>query len=134
MKNIIVLIIFLASPLLVSSQTLLSDSICCVPCNTLKKALIVKNERDYLKEQIKITRDSSLIFSRIVLNQDSIIKVKNSTISLYKKNENNYLQLIDNKDEEINLYKSDIKKHKRSKIVSYIIGSTCILLSILISL
>ena len=117
-----------------SSQTLLSDSICCVPCNTLKKALIVKNERDYLKEQIKITRDSSLIFSRIVLNQDSIIKVKNSTISLYKKNENNYLQLIDNKDEEINLYKSDIKKHKRSKIVSYIVGSTCILLSILISL
>ena len=120
--------------MLVSSQTLLNDSICCVPCNTLRKALIVKTERDYLKDQIKITRDSVLIFSRITLNQDSIIKVKNTSISLYKKNESNYLQLIDNKDEEINLYKKDIKRHKQSKLVSYIVGGTCILLSILIAL
>ena len=134
MKNIIVLIIFLASPLLVSSQTLLNDSICCVPCNALRKALIVKTERDYLKEQIKITRDSVSIFSRITLNQDSIIKVKNTSISLYKKNEFNYLQLIDNKDEEIGLNKVEIKKQKRAKIVSYIVGGTCVVLSLLLAI
>ena len=81
-------------PLLASSQTLSIDSTCCVPCKTLKKALIVKSERDFLKNQIGVARDSINILSSVVINQDSVIKTQDSSISLYKKNEENYNFII----------------------------------------
>ena len=59
-----------------SSQTLLNDSTCCVPCIALKKALIVKTEKDYLKNQLGVARDSIVVLDKIVYNQDSIIKIK----------------------------------------------------------
>ena len=74
-------------PLLANSQTLSIDSTCYVPCKTLKKALIVKNERDFLKNQIGVARDSISILTSVVVNQDSVIKTQDSSISLYKKNE-----------------------------------------------
>ena len=122
------------SPLLASSQTLSNDEQCCVPCIALKNALLVKTERDFLKTQIEITRDSISVLDKVVLKQDIVIKTQDKTISLYKKNEASYLQLIDNKDEEIGLNKVEIKKQKRAKIVSYIVGGTCIVLSLLLAI
>ena len=84
-----------------SSQTLLNDSTCCVPCIALKKALVVKTERNYLKDQLGITRDSITLLDKIVFNQDSIIKIKDAQIALYVKNEGDYKQLIENKDKEV---------------------------------
>ena len=80
----------------VSSQTLLNDSTCCVPCKSLKKALLVKTERDYLKNQIEITRDSVFILNNITLNQDTIIKTQGRQITLFKQNEISYKKLIVN--------------------------------------
>ena len=55
MKQIlIVLMLCLMQISPASSQTLSNDSLCCVPCKSLKKALLVKTERDFLKEQIEI--------------------------------------------------------------------------------
>ena len=122
------------SPLLANSQTLSNDEQCCVPCIALKNALLVKTERDFLKTQIEITRDSISVLDKVVLKQDIVIKTQDKTISLYKKNEANYLQLIDNKDEEIGLNKVEIKKQKRAKIVSYIVGGTCVVLSLLLAI
>ena len=59
-----------------SSQTLLNDSTCCVPCKSLKKALIVKTERDYLKNQISVTRDSLRTQDTIIASLDTLVKIK----------------------------------------------------------
>jgi hypothetical protein len=99
-------------PLLASSQTLLNDSTCCVPCEALKKALIVKNERDFLKNQIGVTRDSVNILTNIVISQDSVIKTQDSSILLYKKNEENYNFIVDKKDRIIELKDKQIKQQK----------------------
>jgi 5-bromo-4-chloroindolyl phosphate hydrolysis protein len=81
-----------------SSQTLLNDSTCCVPCIALKKALLVKTEKEYFKNQLGVARDSIVILDKIVFNQDSIIKIKDTQIALYIKNESDYKQVIENKD------------------------------------
>jgi len=118
--------------LLMNSQTLSNDSTCCVPCITLKKALLLKNDYTYLKNQIKITRDSVFILNNITLNQDTIIKTQGRQITLFKQNEISYKKLIVNKDEEIILFKKEIKKQKKAKIVSYIVGGSCLILSFIL--
>ena len=120
MKNLIVLILLITLPLLASSQTPSNDSTCCVPCKSLKKALLVKTERDYLKEQIGVARDSIVILSNIVSNQDSVIIKQDTTISLYKKNEVEYTQIVKNKDSEIEIKDKQIKKEKTKSKVAWI--------------
>jgi hypothetical protein len=127
MKNLIVLILLVILPLSASSQTLSNDSLCCVPCKSLKKALLVKTERDYLKEQIGVARDSIVILSRIVSNQDSVIIKQDTTISLYKKNEEEYTQIVKNKDTEIEIKDKQIKKAKnRARIAWVTTGASAI--------
>jgi hypothetical protein len=127
MKNLIALILLITIPLLSNSQTLLNDSTCCVPCKSLKKALLVKTERDYLKEQIGVARDSIVILSRIVSNQDSVIIKQDTTISLYKKNEEEYTQIVKNKDTEIEIKDKQIKKAKnRARIAWVTTGASAI--------
>jgi len=108
-------------PLLASSQTLSIDSTCCVPCKTLKKALIVKSERDFLKNQIGVTRDSISILSSVVVNQDSVIKTQDSSISLYKKNEENYNSIIEKKDGIIEVKDEQIKQQKAKTKIAWIV-------------
>ena len=114
-------------PLLVSSQTLLTEDLVTVPTKTLKNALIVKNERDYLKNQITVVRDSVNILVTITNNQDSIIKNQDISISLYKKidiDRQKQLEYKDNiieyKDNIITDYQKQIKKFKLKFIVSSI--------------
>jgi hypothetical protein len=120
MKNLIALILLITLPLLANSQTPSNDSTCCVPCKSLKKALLVKTERDYLKEQIGVARDSIVILSNIVTNQDSVITKQDTTISLYKKNELGYTQIIKNKDTEIEIKDKQIKKVKTKSKIAWI--------------
>ena len=108
-------------PLLASSQTLSIDSTCCVPCKTLKKALIVKSERDFLKNQIGVARDSISILTSVVVNQDSVIKTQDSSISLYKKNEENYNSIIKKKDGIIELKDEQIKQQKARTRIAWIV-------------
>jgi len=114
-------------PLLVSSQTLLTEDLVTVPTKTLKNALIVKNERDFLKNQITVVRDSINILVTITNNQDSIIKNQDTSISLYKKidtDRQKQLEYKDNiitdKDNIITDYQNQIKKFKLKFIVSSI--------------
>ncbi len=114
-------------PLLVSSQTLLTEDLVTVPTKTLKNALIVKNERDFLKNQITVVRDSVNILVTITNNQDSIIKNQDTSISLYKKidtDRQKQLEYKDNiitdKDNIITDYQNQIKKFKLKFIVSSI--------------
>jgi hypothetical protein len=117
-----------------SSQVLLNDSTCCVPCITLKKALVVKTEKDYLKNQLGVVRDSVVILDKIIFNQDSIIKIKDAQIALYIKNESDYKQLIENKDKEVTLYKKEYKTALKQRNLGYISGFLGIISGLLIAL
>ena len=111
-----------------NSQTLSTDSTCCVPCKALKKALVVKNERDYLTNQIGVARDSISILSTIVDNQDSVILTQDSSISLYRKNESNYTSIIGKKDGILELKDKQIKQQKsKLKLAWGVTGLTAIL-------
>jgi hypothetical protein len=107
-------------PLLVSSQTLSTEDLVTVPAKTLKNALIVKNERDYLKNQITVVRDSVNILVTITNNQDSIIKNQDTSISLYKKIDTDRQKQLEYKDNIITDYQKQIKKFKLKFIVSSI--------------
>ena len=106
---------------LANSQTLSIDTNCSVPCNTLRNALFVKSERDYLKNQIGVVRDSVSLLNVITKNQDSLIVNKNQQIDLYKKNESSFQQVIEGKDKQISLYNDVVKEAEKQKNIAYVL-------------
>lgn len=62
-----------------NSQQLSSDSTVIVPVKSLRKALLVKAERDDLKNQLIVARDSITVMDSIIIQQDEIIMVLDST-------------------------------------------------------
>ena len=62
-----------------SSQQRLTDSTVIVPIKSLKNALLVKVERDNLKKELVITRDSIKAMDTIIFRKDIIISVLDST-------------------------------------------------------
>jgi hypothetical protein len=133
MKNLIALILLITIPLLANSQTLSNDSTCCVPCKSLKKALLVKTERDFLLTQLDISRDSTLLLTQIVTNQDSVIIKQDNIIHLYQKNEVSFKQIIQNKDSEIEIKDKQLQKQKtKTKIAWGVAGLNAIALILIL--
>jgi hypothetical protein len=115
------LITLLTLSSLANSQTLSIDTNCSVPCNTLRNALFVKSERDYLKNQIGVVRDSVSLLNVITKSQDSLIVNKNQQIDLYKKNESSFQQVIEGKDKQISLYNDVVKEAEKQKNIAYVL-------------
>jgi len=82
--------------ILLKSSLVFSQRIdsCTVPCKTLKNALLVKIERDDLKNKLSLTQDSIKIFNSVIYKQDSIIKNNNTSLDLYSKNKNKNMYLF----------------------------------------
>lgn len=119
--------LFLIGPLLANSQKLsVQDSSCVIPCYTLRNALTVKADCDYLKDQIQVARDSISILNLIVDDQSSIIILQYENISILEQNEKTLIGIIENKDKEIALHKKEIRKQKVYKTVAYIISAASI--------
>jgi hypothetical protein len=85
----------------------------------LRNALFVKSERDYLKNQIGVVRDSVSLLNVITKSQDSLIVNKNQQIDLYKKNESSFQQVIEGKDKQISLYNDVVKEAEKQKNIAY---------------
>ena len=117
-----------------SSQKSSSDSLCCVPCIALKKALLLKTEYDYIKSQLSVARDSISILNKVVSKQDSVILKQDSSIILYKRNETDFVNVIKNKDKEINLFEKEVTKQKKHKRIAYGVSVLSIILGVLIAL
>jgi hypothetical protein len=115
------------------SQKASSDT-CCVPCNTLKKALIVKQERIYCGAQLGIARDSISTMKEIIFAKDTIILHRDSSIANYKINESNYKKVINEKDSIIKTYEKEIKRLNVSKIVAYAVGIVSIISGLLLGI
>lgn len=118
-----------------SSQTLSNDSLALVPIKSLKNALLVKNERDYLKTQLKLSRDTINIQSNIIYNQDLTISNLIDQTSAYKANEQGYEEVILYKDSIVELKNKQINqlntKVKAAKTVSMLV---CVLSTVAIIL
>ena len=61
------------------SQQRLSDSTVIVPIKSLKNALLVKADRDNLKKELKIARDSISTMGTVIHLQDSALFVCDTT-------------------------------------------------------
>ena len=115
------------------SQKALSDT-CRVPCATLKKALVVREERIYCGTQLGFARDSITNLQGIIFAKDTIILHRDSAIILFKDNENKYKEVINNKDSIIITYGKEISNLKAAKTGAYIVTGLTILLSIFFGL
>lgn len=112
-----------------SSKT--SNDSCIVPVSTLKNALIVLRQRDNLKKQLEISRDSISILSDMCSVKDSIINNQKTVIDLYVKNELNYVETIKTKDVIVEEYKKKYIKQKNLKIAGFGVGALGIIIAIL---
>lgn len=117
-KNIIFLLVCLGIVSSVSSQALSSDSLALIPIKSLKNALLVKNERDYLNTQLRLSRDTINIQSNIIYNQDLTISNLIDQTSAYKANEQGYEEAILYKDSIIDLKNTQIN-HLNTKVKSF---------------
>ena len=105
-----------------SSQALSTEEYCSVPCRTLKNALLVKNERDMLLSRVVVMKDSISILSDIVIGQNNLILTQDSTISLYKENEEKYIKMLGNKEMILGLKDKQIKQVKSKALAGWAIA------------
>lgn len=105
-----------------SSQTFstTTDSLALVPIRALKNALIMKNEKDHLSNQLKNTRDSITNLSETVLLLDSTVTVRDSIIDSYIFKENKHKDIIENKDKIISEKNTEINILKIKNMFSQI--------------
>lgn len=108
-----------------------STDLCCVPCEALRKALIVKEERTYYSKQLEFARDSIMILQQVIRHKDTIIPFKDSTIANYVKNEQKYGEIINNKDSSIEEYKKAYLSQRIRKYIAYGVSSIILLVGIL---
>ena len=73
-----------------------------------------------LLNQISVARDSISILNNIVSNQNDLIITQDSTISLYKGNEEKYIKMLGNKDKIVGLKDDQIKKEKTKALVGWV--------------
>ena len=62
-----------------SSQQRLSDSTVIVPIKSLKNALLVKADRDNLKKELVVARDSISTMETVILRQDTALFICDTT-------------------------------------------------------
>lgn len=102
-----------------------------VPVSSLKKALLVLEEKKYYVKLLEVARDTIKIEQEIITNLDTIIVNQEKSIMLLKENNENYVKVIKNKDTEILYYKDLYKKEKKQKWIGIGTGSVLFVLSIL---
>lgn len=108
-----------------------STDTCCVPCSTLRKALVIKEERTYCGKQLGFARDSITVLQEVILHKDTVISYKDSTIKAYEKIEGDYKKIITNKDSIIKEYKEAYLAQRLQKYIAYGVSSIILLAGIL---
>jgi hypothetical protein len=85
-----------------SSQQRLSDSTVIVPIKSLKNALLVKIDRDNLKKELVVARDSISIMEKVILKQDTALFVCDTTRLVLEGKIEDLKSTIKAKDGQIN--------------------------------
>ena len=79
----------------------------------------MKNDYELVKGQLVVARDSISILNGIVLNQNELIITQDSTISLYKGNEQKYITMLGNKDKIVGLKDKQIKQERLKTLLGW---------------
>lgn len=85
-----------------SSQQRLSDSTVIVPIKSLKNALLVKTDRDNLKKELVVARDSILSMEKVILRQDTALFICDTTRLILEDKVKDLKGIITSKDGMIN--------------------------------
>ena len=115
-----------------SSQKLSNDSVI-VPVKALRNALLVKADRDNLKLELGLTRDSIKHMDTIILRQDSIIKVCDSTRIILDKKVEDYKGVVTAKDgiiEEKDKKINDLKGKLKGVMAAFVLSTISLILSL----
>ena len=115
-----------------SSQKLSNDSVI-VPVKALRNALLVKADRDNLKSELGLTRDSIKHMDTIILRQDSIIKVCDSTRIVLDKKVEDYKGVVTAKDgiiEEKDKKINDLKGKLKGVMAAFVLSTIGLILSL----
>ena len=86
----------------VSSQQRLSDSTVIVPIKSLKNALLVKTDRDNLKKELVVARDSISSMEKVILRQDTALFICDTTRLILEDKVKDLKGIITSKDGMIN--------------------------------
>jgi len=100
----------------------------------LKKALIVREERLYCGTQLGFARDSISNLQEIIFAKDTIIFHRDSAINVFKANEKNYKEVVNNKDSIITIYGKEIENLRTSRNGAYAVAIVTIVLSLFFGL
>jgi hypothetical protein len=107
-----------------SSQQLSNDSTVIIPIKSLRKALEIKLHYNNCKNELGISRDSIRIQDSIINTQDeTIINLVHQT-EVYKANERNYEEVVENKDKILDIKNQEIKILKKN--IKTLVGITII--------
>jgi hypothetical protein len=85
-----------------SSQQRLSDSTVIVPIKSLKNALLVKTDRDNLKKELVVARDSISSMEKVILRQDTALFICDTTRLILEDKVKDLKGIIASKDGMIN--------------------------------
>ena len=116
------------------SQQRLSDSTVIVPIKSLKNALLVKADRDNLKKELKVSRDSITTMGTVIHFQDSALFVCDTTRTVLESKIGDLKGIIKAKDgqiEERNKKISDLEGKLKKAVVALAIASIGFVLAIL---
>ena len=117
-----------------SSQQRLSDSTVIVPIKSLKNALLVKADRDNLKKELKVSRDSITTMGTVIHFQDSALFVCDTTRTVLESKIGDLKGTIKAKDgqiEERNKKISDLEGKLKKVVVALALASIGFVLAIL---
>ena len=116
------------------SQQRLSDSTVIVPIKSLKNALLVKVDRDNLKKELKVSRDSITTMGTVIHFQDSALFVCDTTRTVLESKIGDLKGTIKAKDgqiEERNKKISDLEGKLKKVVVALALASIGFVLAIL---
>ena len=116
------------------SQQRLSDSTVIVPIKSLRNALLVKTDRDNLKKELKVARDSISTMETVIHLQDSALFVCDTTRTVLEGKVKDLKATIKAKDgqiEERNKKIEDLESKVRGAIAALALASLGFVLALL---
>ena len=118
----------------VLSQQRLSDSTVIVPIKSLKNALLVKVDRDNLKKELVVARDSISVMEKVILKQDTALFICDTTRIVLESKIGDLKGTIKAKDgqiEERNKKISDLESKFKGAIVTLGLASLGFIIALL---
>ena len=115
------------------SQQRLSDSTVIVPIKSLKNALLVKTDRDNLKKELIIARDSISAMEKVILRQDTALFVCDSTRVILDNKVKDLKGIIVSKDGIINERDKkiiDLKSKIKGVVAAFVLSTIGLVLSL----